>query len=81
MARTWLITAACSGARRAAYLNREWMAASRAFRVALPFPRWSSRCCRNAPISAASRSARLRLLGAFPVRSRAKDRRSLHVSR
>ncbi len=39
MARTWLITAACSGARGAAYLNSEWMAASRAFRVALPFPR------------------------------------------
>jgi hypothetical protein len=45
--RTWLMTAACSGARGAAYLNSEWIAASRALRVALPLPRSSSRCCRN----------------------------------
>src|SRR5262245_49872183 len=38
MARTWLITAACSGAMGAAYLNSEWIAARRALRVALAFP-------------------------------------------
>ena len=35
--------------------------------MALPLPRSSSRCCRNAPISVASRSARLSLVGGFPV--------------
>ena len=55
IARTWLITAACSGARAAAYLNKEWIAASLALRVALPLPRCCSRCCRNCPMSAASR--------------------------
>ena len=75
------MTAACSGACGAAYLNSEWIAARRALRVALPLPRWSSRWLRNAPIRAASRSARLSWAGALPVWSRAKASRSRQVSR
>src|SRR3954453_14690654 len=72
MAKTWLITAACSGAFGPAYLNSEWIAARRALRVALLFPRWSSRWFRNAPTRVASRSARLSWLGGLAVWSRAK---------
>ena len=39
MARTRLMSAACSGWRRAAKLNREWIAASRALRLRMVLPR------------------------------------------
>ena len=45
------MTAACSGWRRAAKRNSEWIAASRALRVRALLPRSCSRWSRNAPIS------------------------------
>ena len=56
-------------------------AGSRAVRGAPRCPRCSSRWCRNGPVGAASRSARLSLLGGLPVLFCAKASRSLHVSR
>ena len=56
MARTRSMSAACSGWRRAAKLNREWIAASRALRVRIVLPRSRSMWSRNALITGASRS-------------------------
>jgi hypothetical protein len=57
------------------------MAARRALRVRTLLPRWCSRWFRNAPTSAASRSATSRREGALPVCLKAKPNRSLKVSR
>ena len=63
------ISAACSGWRRAAYRNIEWIAASLALRVLGLLARWYSRWSRNAAINGASRSSSSSLDGCLPVRS------------
>jgi hypothetical protein len=55
MARTRAMSAACSGQRRAACENSEWIAASRLLRVVTELPRSCSRWSRNAPTNDASR--------------------------
>jgi hypothetical protein len=76
IARTWLITGGVLGCPRRRVAEQGLDSGQRALRVALPLPRWSSRCRRNAPIRAAYRSARLTVLGAFPVLACAKAKAS-----
>lgn len=80
MASTRAMRAACSGWRRAANRNSEWIAARRAFRVRTLFPRSCSRWSRKAAISGASSSAMSSLLGVVARRLEAKVNSSRKVS-
>ena len=55
------------GVRSAAWENSEWIAARRALRVRVLFPRFRSSIVRNAPMSVASSSAMSMSLGRTPV--------------
>jgi hypothetical protein len=75
------MSAACSGWRRAAKLNREWIAASLALRLRIVLPRSRSMWSRNALITGASRSVKSSRHGTAPVRFAEKLRSSRMASR
>jgi hypothetical protein len=81
MASTRWIDPACSGCKRAANLNIEWMAARRAFLVRALLWRSASRWSKNAPMSGASRSQKSSFEGSHEVLAVAKPIRRRNVSR